>query len=387
MTGHIQGIRYSCRDDFKTARPVTLEYKIERRDTDYWLKLKGGPTGYESARIFMPVAIQAFKDGKPWWACFGTKSRWDRLIIPAAEMLRIIDKYSPSDEEHVKAWNQLLQGFDMIDPNLLPAGWPTKNKEEESMAKTQKAKPEEKSLVPQDEMSLVPSPEAFKELQVNLEGIDPVFPAIKIIHQGQIFEMPDGLKPETFRGVIIDTNAVNAYWKISFDDSGGGDPPDCFSPDSIRPDMGLIEPESPHCKTCDKNQFGSEVPKEEGEEVFGKACKNMRRVHVLVEGSFLPYRLSLSPANLKPANLFLTVLASQGFSYLHVVTEFSLKEAQNKKGIKYSEIVFKKLKVIESKDIVAQLKSMKATLLDAMRGQIVTPEEYDPAVGKGREAE
>jgi len=338
---------------------------------EHWLELVGGPTGYESMRPFMPETIMNFGNGKPWLACMGTQSRWDRLIIPAYEMLRIIN-------QSINAYWKAGLGFPQLEN--IHHGM-TKNKEEESMAK----KINGKEVVAKDEMSLVPSPEAFKELQMNLEGIDPVFPQIKIIHQGQIFEMPDGEMIPAFRGVIIDTNAANAYWKISFDESGGGDMPDCFSPDSLRPDPGIIEPQSQHCKLCDKNQFGSEVPKEEGEEVFGKACKNMRRVHVLVEGSFLPYRLSLSPANLKPANLFLTVLASQGLSYLHVITEFSLKEARNKKGIKYSEIVFKKLKKIESQSIVQQLKNMKATLLDAMRGQVITPEEYDPSVGKEKE--
>lgn len=234
---------------------------------------------------------------------------------------------------------------------------------------------ETKDVAVIDDKDLVPSPEAFKELQQNLEGIDPVFPQIKIIHQGQIFEMPDGEMVQTFRGIIIDTNAVNAWWAIGFDESGGGDPPDCSSPDSLHPDPAIIEPQSSHCKTCEKNQFGSDER--------GKACKNMRRVHVLIEGSFLPYRLSLSPANLKPANLFLTVLASQGLSYLHVITEFGLKEAKNKDGIKYSEIMFKKLKVIGDKSVVANLKNMKASLLDAMRGQVITPEEYDPSAGKG----
>ena len=349
MTGHIQGIRYSCRDGFKTARPVTMRYKIDRRDMEDWLRLLDGPTGYESMRLFLNDAIQNFMAGKYWLACMGTMGKWDKLIIPASEMLRIIAKSS-----------ELFN---------------TQNYKEVPMTET-------KDVVI-DDKSMVPSPEAIKELQENLEGIDPVFPVIKVIHQGQMFEMPDGEMTRSFLGIIVDTNAVNAWWKIGFDESGGGDPPDCSSSDSMRPDSTILEPQDTHCKVCAKNQFGSEVPKEAGEEVFGKACKNMRRVHVLVEGSILPYRLTLSPANLKPANMFLTILASQGLSYLHVITEFSLKEAKNRKGIKYSEIVFKKAKVIENKGVIAQLKKMKEQMMEAMRGQMITPEEYAPDTKKG----
>lgn len=253
------------------------------------------------------------------------------------------------------------------------------------MAKAKTNGTKEVAVIEDVDMALVPNKEAFHEMQVNLEGIEPVFPQIKIIHQGSIFEMPDGAMVQSFRGVIIDSNAANAYWIISFEDSGGGSVPDCFSPDSKHPDVGILEPQNKNCKECEKNQFGSEVPKKDGEEAAGKACKNMKRIHVIVEGSFLPYRLSLSPANLRPTNMFLTVLASQGLSYLHVVTEFSLKKVSNKNGIEYSEIVLKKDRVIENKAVVNQLKNMKTSLLTAMRGQVITQEEYAPTSEFGKE--
>jgi len=232
-----------------------------------------------------------------------------------------------------------------------------------------------KELIKVDEATLLPTTEAFKELQVNLEGVDPVFPRINILHRADLFEMPDESKGESFQGIILDTNVANAFWSTSYDDSGGGDPPDCFSPDAIAPDLNIVQaPEAEYCKPCPKNQFGSADDKEDDRK---KACKNMRRVHIMLPGTFLPYRLALSPANLKPMNLYLTVLTSQGLSYQHVLTTFSLKPAKNKKGVEYSEIVLKKAQVIKSPDIRKQLKDMKAELKGAMRGQIILPDEYE----------
>ena len=46
--------------------------------------IKGGVTGYESFKL-----EDMNKDGVAWSACVGTKSRWDRLVVPAEEMKKI----------------------------------------------------------------------------------------------------------------------------------------------------------------------------------------------------------------------------------------------------------------------------------------------------------
>ena len=235
-------------------------------------------------------------------------------------------------------------------------------------------KEKDKDLVPFNEHNLVPDPETRKEIMKSLEGVSLVFPVIKILHQAIMFEMPDGSKAESFRGIILDTNLGNAWWETPFEESGGGDIPDCFSRNGIHPGKDVLEPQAPTCTACEKNQFGTDG--------HGKACKNMRRVHVIVEGTFLPYRLSLSPANLKPADKYLILLASKGLGYIHVLTEFKLKEATNQDNIKYSEIVLSNLQKIETNTVIDQLKRMREEFLDSMREQVITYKEYDPNIEK-----
>jgi len=52
-------------------------------------QLYGGPTGYESFYI-TPQTYEDFKPDKNYWeACFGDR-RWDRLIIYASEMRKVL---------------------------------------------------------------------------------------------------------------------------------------------------------------------------------------------------------------------------------------------------------------------------------------------------------
>ena len=53
---------------------------------DGLLQMVGGPTGYESMAIDrLDRAIEA----GGWLACFGTEQRWDKLVVPRAELEKV----------------------------------------------------------------------------------------------------------------------------------------------------------------------------------------------------------------------------------------------------------------------------------------------------------
>lgn len=178
--------------------------------------------------------------------------------------------------------------------------------------------------------------EGSKDIQDNLDQIQIVLPQIKIIHQGQIFEMPDGSKTETFEGIILDFNRVNSYWPAAFE-SGSGQPPVCFSTDAVRPSPFSAELQSDFCASCPQNKPGSD-PKG----TRGRACKNKMRVHVILDkGQLLPYRLMLSGANLMPFSKFISSMVAKGYPWRMVWAQFGLKKVKNADGIEYSEIDIK----------------------------------------------
>jgi len=173
------------------------------------------------------------------------------------------------------------------------------------------------------------------DLNENFESVNLVIPSIRILHQANMFEMPDGEKVSDFEGLIIKKKMNNAYWNDSFEESGGNEFPDCFSKDGVYPDPRVEHPKHRNCAQCPMNAFGS------GEGGKGKACKNTRVLYILVNDNVIPYRLTLSPMNMKPFDMYITVLTNKGIYYQIAMTKFSLATAKNKDGIGYSGINFK----------------------------------------------
>ena len=215
-------------------------------------------------------------------------------------------------------------------------------------------------------------------LKENMESIEARLPQIEIIHKGQMFVMPEGQKTESFTGIILDMNRANAWWATDYDTSGGGTPPDCFSLDGFMLDPSCNNPQSTSgkCADCPQNKFGSAPAKKDGTPSPGKACKNMKRIHIWLADSMLPYRLTAPPSSLKAIDTYVSLLVAKALPYQLVNTEFSLKEVSNKTGITYSEIVLREAGKIESMKAAQQIKAMRSQFLEHMRGQAIEAEEY-----------
>ena len=168
-------------------------------------------------------------------------------------------------------------------------------------------------------------------------------------------------------------NRANAYWAISFDESGGGDPPTCLSLNGVTPEMSSEEVQSNSglCMDCPRNQFGSDGKR-------GKQCKNMKRIHVLIDGSIMPFRLTVPPTNMKAVDLYVSLLTSQGVPYQLVETEFTLKKATNKDGVEYSELVMKNIgpaPIVKNQEDAMKLKALIGQWKNIMRGEQITDRE------------
>lgn len=212
------------------------------------------------------------------------------------------------------------------------------------------------------------------DLQKTIEGVTPRLPQIKIMHAGAlVFEIPSDTigknkKVEEFTGIIIDQHPCNAYWEKSFGESGGGVIPTCPSLDGKE---GLWEGQTKRkCAGCEFNQFGSA-----GEGQKGKACKNMKRLHILTEDSELPYRLTLPPSSIKEADTFFSALLGKGIPMTTLKVKFKLADAASGGGIHYSQIRFEPLGQIKVEQYL-QIKKFLADHLAQIRGQEIVSEEY-----------
>lgn len=129
-------------------------------------------------------------------------------------------------------------------------------------------------------------------------------------------------------GVVIHSHKCNAR----FDEDSTGEPPICSSMDG---EYGT-DAESGEVHTCSKcpyNQYGS------SSKGSGKACKNMIRLYMMVEGSPIPLVISLPPTSIKSwQNYRLGVLASRKLKPVEAVTELTLTPQVSKSGNKYSVV-------------------------------------------------
>ena len=202
------------------------------------------------------------------------------------------------------------------------------------------------------------------DVSKNLEGTQPRIPSIKAIHQGQLFEMPSGEKTEEFECIIIHSNRINAYWENAF--SGDGQLPDCHSFNGIKPVENLI---AETCAACPNNKYGSDGGR-------GKLCKNMRRIHVMIENDFLPYRITIPPSSLKKWDEYMVNLSVSNTPYQLAITEISLSKQKNKDGIEFSEFNFKKIYVINDMEKAMEIKNAIEKMEKQFESESIVSDEF-----------
>jgi len=205
-------------------------------------------------------------------------------------------------------------------------------------------------------------------LRENLDGITPRLPTIKIAHSAQMFIMPDGKKVETFTGLLLDMSAPNGWWEEKYV-PGENVPPQCSSLDGRHPDMMSEKLQCKTCKECEKNQFGTSV-KEDGSRGNGKACKNMKRLHIIIGNGIIPYRLTTSATSISAIDLYISLITNEGFPYQLVETEFSLVAKDT-----YSILVMKKVGHITDMVRAGQIKKMAMSYKSMMRGEEILSDE------------
>jgi hypothetical protein len=207
-------------------------------------------------------------------------------------------------------------------------------------------------------------------LQRNLEGITvPRLPQIKIIHRGQMFEMPDASKPDTFEGIILDQHAANAWWEKPMSESTGNERPDCWSMDGIIPEESEKR-QSEKCADCPQNEYGSDpTPGSDG-----KACKNMKRLLVLMEDSLLPRRFTIPPSSIATFEIYTSNdIYDVGLDYALVESQFFL-EKRTKGSFEYSIVRIKMNRILKYDEILQVGKCIQE--YKSARQQEIRAEEY-----------
>lgn len=238
-------------------------------------------------------------------------------------------------------------------------------------------------------LQLFKNPEPVAELNFDLESIKRDYAEIAAAQSevggiatfrakvatggGKNFEIDTGDEDTStsvpnFSGVIVYNHNCNAYFD---EDSSGNTPPVCSSMDAVT-GVDTVSGECAFCEQCPRNVFGS------SSKGPGKACKNMHRLYIMVEGSAIPLILSLPPTSLKAfRNYRLSTLASKHLKPCEVVTEFSLAPQMSQSGQKYSVVKFKLLGKLDAADAKVARYFNEQMKNAAGKAPEITAEDYD----------
>lgn len=250
---------------------------------------------------------------------------------------------------------------------------------------TTKASPAQASVAMEPARTQLPAtPDVLMELGFdpadNLKDEQPDIPTLRILPQAQMFELPDGTKTDKVEGIILVTHRCNGYWNGAAPEDGNR--PACSSLDDLKPLADSPKRQSETCATCWANQFGSEIDPT-GAKGKGKACKNMRRIYLLMDGHEFPFLLSLSPTSLKAAKRYLTMLADRKRHPATVVTRIGLDKQTAGSNV-YSVANFDTVRDIDDVATLSTIaKLMKQTqsiakARDISSAEVVTEAQADP---------
>lgn len=161
---------------------------------------------------------------------------------------------------------------------------------------------------------------------------------------GTTWEIPtlDGIdESKELIGVIVHTAVQRVYWQQSFEETGGGTPPDCMSFDAV---TGNGTPGG-LCGLCPLAQFGSDGR--------AQACQMRHLIFLVRPGkSLLPIVINVPPSSLKAARQYLLGLSGEGQIYTAVETSLTLEKTKNRDGIAYAEIKFRRVGPVEDSEAI-----------------------------------
>lgn len=201
------------------------------------------------------------------------------------------------------------------------------------------------------------------DLNLGSDGLDPSdLEVLKMPTGGGehwTIETLDG-SPETtdeIHGILIHQQTVRTYWEDEF--SGGGEPPDCYSPDGM---MGhsptLWEGGTRECATCPFDEWGT------AENGDGKACKEKKNLYFFMNDEFFPKLLRVPPTSLNPVKKYLIKLASRRIPFYAVETKLELEQDSND-SFEYSVLkpsVSRQLDEDEQEEIKERMELFKPAL-------------------------
>lgn len=233
-------------------------------------------------------------------------------------------------------------------------------------------------------------PELMEQLQDEMEDLDAesgiVCRKIKIPSGGGLAYEVQGEDESDVEyqkeiiGAIVFTHRLNGYWSGAYGSGDDNRIPVCSSIDGkngLNTETGEIRP----CATCPLNQYGTATD-HKGNQAKGKACKNMRRLYLLMNGDPNIYLLTVPPTSIKDVNKQLAKILTDGVPYTGLAINLKLTTAKNANGVDYSKVVISKSGLLP-KATAEAVKVLRQELKAQYKNTAVTSEDYTAPANTG----
>lgn len=183
-------------------------------------------------------------------------------------------------------------------------------------------------------------------------------------------EDDDSEPMKKIEAVLVFTHRANGYWPEAY---GSGDDqnkaPVCSSMDgetAVWVDTGEVR----SCENCPYNEYGTATD-QKGQQTRGKACKNMRRLYLMMSGDPNLYLLTVPPTSIKDVNKYLVKTVSSGTSYAGIVTILTLEKTKNANGIDYNKVVLQRGQPLPP-EVAAQAVAMRQRIKEQYKNVALT---------------
>jgi len=190
-------------------------------------------------------------------------------------------------------------------------------------------------------------------------------------------EDDDSEPMKKIEAVLVFTHRANGYWPGAY---GSGDDqnkaPVCSSMDgktAIWTETGEVR----SCESCPYNDYGTAVD-QKGQQTRGKACKNMRRLYLMMSGDPNLYLLTVPPTSIKEVNKQLAKIIGSGTPYTGIVTILSLEKAKNANGVDYNKVVLQKGQPLPPA-VAAQAVAVRQRIKEQYKSVALTLDDYTAA--------
>jgi hypothetical protein len=175
-------------------------------------------------------------------------------------------------------------------------------------------------------------------------------PLKRISIRGRVFRLvvngEEMTKNESNSMEVVIVNASKdisrSFYAGAYDPKAEVTSPDCWSPDGVKPDASVENPQHHNCKDCPKNIKGSGTG-------GSRACRFSRRLALALPNDLgSVYQLVLSATSIfgtgdqehMPFNQYLTYVVSQGFSINALVTEMKFDSNSDTPKLVFSPVRF-----------------------------------------------